>query len=394
MSRRSHERIGFNRAWTGNIGEWSEPYVVYKLLADGKLYQADEKFNPSPDDFLQILSIIRDDVSADRGGNGFVTFKSKDANGEEATSIVSVDDIAAKAAKILGELVSNTSANGAFSIPWLETELKKLGFSTHKNPIPDSQRSVKRDITLKVQDPKSGGMPTLGFSVKSEVGAPPHLLNAGETTNIVYRIKGLSAKDVVEINQYNAGEKQIWKCTEIKKRASSIEFERYNCQMFADNLDIVDAALPQIMADFLKVHYFETLTGPRPRIQGVQRPHDRLTKALSILNTLPQYKNRRANYCEIKIKRFLRACALGLVPSEVWNDVDDANGGYIIVLPTGELIGFYVYNRLLFEDYLLNNTNFERGSTSRHKYMQLEQDAASGDCLLKLNLAIRFAQKC
>jgi len=325
-------------------------------------------------------------VTSELGGNGVVTFKS-----DSKQNIVSVNDTAVKAAKIFGELISKKGTKGAFQIPWLETELKNLGFKVHKNPIPDSQKSVKRDITLRVQDPKSGGMPVLGFSVKSEIGAPPTLLNASEATNIVYRIKGLTEDDAREINTYDGGNKLIWKCAKIKARAKSIEFEKYNCEVLADNLDIVDAALPKIVADLLKVHYFETLTEPHIRTKGVFRPYDRLTRALAVLNAMPPYCClHRKNYCEIKVKRFLRACALGLMPSEVWNDIDDANGGYIIVLPDGRLIGFYVYNRKLFEDYLLNETIFERGSTSRHKYMMLVPDDATGDYLLKLNLSVRF----
>lgn len=380
-----------DQQWTGNVGEWSEPYVVYKLLADGKLCQADSNFKPSKDDFLKIMSVIRDDVVSDLGGNGFVTFKSENFDGKEISEVVPVSDVAAKAGKLFAELIAKKDVKGAFPIEWLERELKSRGFRIHKNPIPDSQKSVKRDLTLKVQDPKTGGTPVLGFSVKSEVGAPPTLLNASEATNIVYRVKGLTDEDAREINAYDGDNKQIWKCTQIKGRASSITFERYNSDCFADNLDIVDAALPKIIADLLYVHYFVKLTSPRPRVKGVTRPHDRLTEALDVLNTMEPYCNfSRKNYCEIKLKRFLRACALGLMPSQIWNDIDDANGGYIIVLPDGELIGFYVYNRKLFEDYLLHETYFERGSTSRHKYMKLEPDG-SGDYLLKLNLDIRFA---
>jgi len=377
-----------------NIG-WSETFVVYKLLSNGMLRQMDQDFSLTQQDYGMIMSVIHDEAVSNLGGNGYVTFASKTVPTAIAQSkVIRLKDVAAQAGRLFSELVSRRVAGCTFPLGLLESELKDRGFVSHKNPIPDSQKSVKRDITLKVEDPKSGGTPTLGFSVKSEIGAPPTLLNASEATNIIYRIKGLTAEDAEEINAYNEGNKQIWKCTAIKERATSIEFEKYNCATFAENLDIVDAALPKIISDLVKVHYFETLTSPRPRVKGVFRPHDRLTRALEILNAQEPYRHHsRRNYCEIKVKRFLRACALGLMPSEVWNDVDDANGGYIIVLPDGELIGFYVYNRKSFEDYLLKETIFERGSTTRHKYMKLEPDGNSGDYLLKLNLDIRFSER-
>lgn len=384
-----------NQSWNGNVGEWSEPYVLYKLLADGKLCQADGDLRPSPNDFVKIMSVVREDVTSELSGSGYVTFQPTAAKGDGEKKTVPVEDVAAKAARLFKEhLLSHNGQNGAFPIPWLEEELRSYGFTAHKNPIPDSARNVKRDITLIVHDPKSGGTPSLGFSVKSKVGSPPTLFNASEVTNLVYRVRGLSERDAEEINAYDGPKKLIWKCTKIKNLASEIKFEKYNSKVFGDNLDVVDAALPKIVADLVKVYYFEMLTGPRPQVKNVSHPHDRITRALELLNEKPPYcLHSRKNYCEIKIKHFLRACALGLMPSQVWNDVDDANGGYIVVLPNGELLGFFVYNRNVFEDYLLKETFFERGSTTKHKYMSLEADGNTGDYLLKLNLDIRFLNK-
>lgn len=49
---------------TGNRGEWSEPYVFLKLLADGVLRQAEKDFSPSDANFLRILRVSRSDISA------------------------------------------------------------------------------------------------------------------------------------------------------------------------------------------------------------------------------------------------------------------------------------------------------------------------------------------
>jgi len=44
----------------GNKGEWSELYVFFKLLADGKLFSADEKLNKT-ESYIEINSIYRKD---------------------------------------------------------------------------------------------------------------------------------------------------------------------------------------------------------------------------------------------------------------------------------------------------------------------------------------------
>lgn len=44
---------------TGNIGEWSELYTLFKLLADGKLYAADADTNKIPEIYYDVLKVIR-----------------------------------------------------------------------------------------------------------------------------------------------------------------------------------------------------------------------------------------------------------------------------------------------------------------------------------------------
>ena len=46
---------------TGNKGEWSEIYVLLRLLADGKIYAADSEFNRLEDVYFPIIKIIRED---------------------------------------------------------------------------------------------------------------------------------------------------------------------------------------------------------------------------------------------------------------------------------------------------------------------------------------------
>ena len=43
----------------GNKGEWSEIYVFFKLLGDGKLYAADANIQKIPDIYFEVIKIIR-----------------------------------------------------------------------------------------------------------------------------------------------------------------------------------------------------------------------------------------------------------------------------------------------------------------------------------------------
>ena len=376
--------------FTGNKGEWSEPYVVLRMLADGKLHQANEQMLPSPDNFVYILNIKRGDVSVTRSEDGRVEFEFIDSQGQKHKLQTHSSNLAGQADKLFKAICAVAQSKGSFAIPACENDLKFYGFSRLTNPAPKNLKVTKRDLLAKVKSPQTG-VAELGFSVKSELGAPPTLLNASEPTNIVFRVKGLTKEQADEINSITDGKKIMLRCAKIKQLATSISFEKYHSKVFAENLDVVDSALPEMVADLVKVHYFQQILEPRSKAKGAQRDADKLSKAVSILGTQKPYCSKsRTNYCEIKIKHFLRACALGLMPSEVWNGIDDASGGYIVVLPDGRLIAFYVYNTNLFEKYLFESTIFERGSTSKHKFMKLYPDTESNDYFIKLNLQIRF----
>lgn len=97
----------------------------------------------------------------------------------------------------------------------------------------------------------------------------------------------------------------------------------------------------------------------------------------------------RKGMYEYKFKKFLCSVALGMMPSKVWDGHDEANGGYVIVKDNGEVVAYHIYNRDAFETYLLNNTKFERGSTTKHGFATIYKEA-DGKMYINLNLQIRF----
>lgn len=59
------------------------------------------------------------------------------------------------------------------------------------------------------------------------------------------------------------------------------------------------------------------------------------------------------NMYKYKFKKLLSAIALGMMPGSKWNGRDQANGGYIIVSHSGDVLAYHIYNRDFFEEYLL-----------------------------------------
>ena len=89
-----------------------------------------------------------------------------------------------------------------------------------------------------------------------------------------------------------------------------------------------------------------------------------------------------------KFKKLLTECALGMIPSKMWDGTADATGGYIIVREDEEVLCYHLFNRNEFENYLLKNTKFETASTSRHEFGKIYKE--NNEYYIKLNLQIRF----
>lgn len=52
-------------ALTGNKGEWSEIYTLFKLLGDGVVYAGDQNLNKIQDLFYPIIMILRQEKEGD-----------------------------------------------------------------------------------------------------------------------------------------------------------------------------------------------------------------------------------------------------------------------------------------------------------------------------------------
>ena len=96
-------------------------------------------------------------------------------------------------------------------------------------------------------------------------------------------------------------------------------------------------------------------------------------------------------FYEHKMKVLLLDSALGMTPAKEWTGRYDANGGYLVVKSDGEIVCYHFYNRNDVEDYLYNNTRFERASRSRYNFGSLFR-GVDGEVYMRLNLQIRFTK--
>jgi len=210
------------------------------------------------------------------------------------------------------------------------------------------------DIKMEVHDTNTGRNQDMGFSIKSYLGGAPTLLNASEATNFVYEVTGITNTQMNAINAINTSSKIIDRINQINTYGGALTYCRTANATFSSNLMMVDSLMEKIIAEML-LYYYQTNT---------KNCNDVINH---IEGTNPLNYPRNGLYI-YKFKKFLCAKALGMDPSKPWGGMDEANGGYIAVKSDGNVLAYHLYNRDKFEKYLLDNTHFERGSTSRHKF--------------------------
>ena len=356
-------------SFVGNKGEWSELYAFVKLLSTGKLYAADEHVNKINDSYFPIFKILRTNetendtdyvINSNDGsvsiyvhGNVIKTIKQKE-----------LKDIASYLYKCITE-----GENRTFAIEKSEQLMKRLHLKKIVAPSTD-----KTDIALQIREIYTSINPIRGFSIKSELGYAPTLLNASSATNFIFKVKGISdeiAKGINSIDTRSKIKDRLLKICQL----GSLKFKGAKNLNFYANLMMIDSNMNDIVADILKDYYLSSISDCKTLIERIEKRNP--------------LKYPRCGMYEYKFKKLLCSIALGMMPSKVWNGYDEANGGYIIVKKDGDIVAYHIYNRDKFETYLLNSTKLDHGSSSRHGFASIYVDDDKDMCI-DLNMQIRF----
>lgn len=360
---------------TGNKGEWSEIYTLFKLLGDKQLFLGNKEIEKLEGIVYPILRVLRTEK------NGNFEYSIQDeiiliSGGEEVLKIA-ITEFKEKSKFLLEKIKANKK--GSFSVPEVERFMHSINCLSLK-----AGSTTKTDIKIVVHDQRTNQQPTLGFSIKSQLGSPSTLLNAGKTTNFIFKING--SIDEIEIERINSmmvkrGQKES---ADLKGRVKSIYsnnkeliFFKTERQIFSNNLILIDSRLPEILSQIV----YEFYSSDKSKIVD-------LVEKTTAKNPLGFDISNEHQFYEYKIKRFLTDIALGMMPSKVWTGQYDATGGYLIVKENGDILCYHIYNKNEFEDYLFNNTKLETASSTRHKFGEIYEE--NGQIYFKLNLQIRF----
>lgn len=367
---------------TGNKGEWSETYVFLKLIADGRLYAADENLEKISDVFYPIIKILREEIIREEA------IKHKKRNYVLNGKIVLINDDTGKTilevpifkfieqAKLLFEKIKNARGR-SFGVSEAEVFLKKIDVQSLKSYTGD-----KSDIKVIVHDLKTDSEPLLGFSIKSMLGGKATLFNPGNGTNFIYEIFGPGAKklDIAKANSIKSSPKIAGRINFLLKNNCKLKFLSVQSETLELNLKMIDSDLPKVLAQIILYKYSSSKNHPMTESLVVITERENFLQ-YNLSAGHPLYRQ--------KIKNFLTDSALGMTPERVWEGSYSATGGIIVVKKDGELVCYHIYNRSEFQDYLLRNTRLEQASTTRYNFGDVY--LKNRKKYMKLNLQIRFA---
>ena len=136
---------------SGNKGEWSELYVLLKLLSTGELYAADEKLQKIKDVYYPILKIIRQE---DENKHLEYVIVSEEQGIEihwnaEIIRSITQKEMAKRAAYLYEKIVEGGSR--AFEIPGSDTIMNEFlvhsQFCCYSQPNPTHKRMLKQMLS-------------------------------------------------------------------------------------------------------------------------------------------------------------------------------------------------------------------------------------------------------
>ena len=335
----------------GNKWEWSEVYALLRILADEKIYATDSETKEYTAG--EMISIY--------------------INGEKVKELPATE-FESESVNLLNE-INSKDFYGALSVESTQNFRDKILCYKILTPAID-----KNDIMIKITDADRVYSPTIGSLIKSELGSYSTLLNAGKTTNFIYKIVQNHSdliREANEIYKVSGGKNH----TDVRGRISKIieengtlEYRNINNQIFEDNLVLIDSNMGKIIAETLLYFYKDGISNCNEMVEKLEQENP--------LN----YGN--VNAYRYKFKKFLTAVALGMKHATVWDGLDETTGGYIVVTKEDNVLAYHIYNRNYFEEYLLSNTKYEIASTSRHDFGEVYSE--NGEDFIKLNVQVRF----
>ena len=369
-----------------NTGEWSELYALAKLLSEGCLHQGTPDLKVSPDHPHKILKIVRLDRTAPKKierctyqiGPQKVTIRKGQKTTEAKRS-----DLAKICATVMANVKSHPKGKGCYTLPNSNNILSQLMLKNVASKI-----KGKPDLLIELIDHRNTTPHERGFSIKSVLGGNPHYFNATKNTRFSTELIGLKQTHVNHTLKIKGNKKRGnpgWLQNTIEyldglSQSGLIHIKHRGpvSPVFHNNLMLIDDAMNDIASSLLWNAYSNKSLKIEHAIKKVIADNPR--SYATSCNTEILYKQ--------KFIRFMVAASMGLTGTKEWLEDYESDGGFIVVLTTGDVISFHFYDRKDFEEYLFNYSTIETASTSRHDFGHVYK--CGTNYAIDLCMALRF----
>lgn len=356
---------------SGNVGDWSEIYVFYRIMEQGKIKTAKEdngNMNIVYDAFLPVLKIIREE-----SGLPLEYYTSNEANGAKALKIYyagldepliscSIKDFKAKADELLTQLRS-AKKTSSLSLPTQASFLNDIFIRKIKSPSKQISKSFggKSDITMEIIQQDNLHVPA-GFSIKSSIKSKSSLINASRANDVIYEIVGCTDDIMEEVNNINSSSWVIDRTKRILNDNNLIvRFDHFGSETFHNNLSLIADREPEIVAYALLYSNGEPEVG-----HGSNRGMSDVLQSLIAKDPINVGKEVAPLYYQKRLKDFLFEFACGMQSDTPWDTDTKIQGGYIFVTKEGDVLAYYASDQDSYKNWLLTGTKFDMPSTSRH----------------------------
>ena len=214
------------------------------------------------------------------------------------------------------------------------------------------------------------------------VPVPDDLFSATPSSQLLFHMQGMTDETMGEFNApHDARGNRNWAGCVKLGACEGIDPTFIGCKSVSmeDNL----FCIRESMADVLAWMYRE-----RPLMDTGTKGVAALCARMARVNPLGW---RQPRLYEKVVKDFLFASFSGMTGSRPWDGSEQVNGGYVVVLPDGEVLCYHASDREQFRDYLFHNTFIEYVSCKKFQWGYVEKDD-QGHYVLPLNAAVRFTK--
>lgn len=356
----------------GNKGEWSEFYVLLRLIESRKLYLADDNLEIDKNITVQVNKIKHfEEGAADPVEYTPLSGEESVLVREDSKGIKSFIVDKTKLKKHISDFfteVAQKNKKGAFSVDTAAPCMEEIGCVTIK-----AGSMKKADIILDIDD-RGQERKDVGYSIKSVIGGAATLFNTSAQSEIKYNVNSF-AGDVEMINCIEGSRKYQKRMKKIIECGGAVTFDSVS-PVFLDNLNFIDSNFSEMLASMIKKYYLGENRGGKMR---------------EAVKLYAEETDTRIELVESRVKQFLLNSALGMTPGKPWDGRIKAEGGYLVVKENGDIACYQTYSMEKFKDYLYNHTKIDTPSGTRHDFAKLIYGKEGQK--VALNFQIRFDDK-